>query len=137
MSHDKQYTRRPAPPWSELASRLIEHAKEIVRNEVRLARVEASEKLRQARTAIVLLAVATLLAFVGLIQVADAATTALIAPWSFAPYWAALAVGGTLLLVAALLALKARANLAPENLKPKRTLRQLGVHGTRKDTGNG
>lgn len=136
MSHGPR-TGRPAPSWSDLASRMIAHATALVANEVRLARVEAAEKLRQARTALVVLAVAALLALVGLVQLADAAIIALVVLWSLAPHWAALAVGGSLLIVAVLLALKARADLAPENLKPERTLRQIGAIGTGKETRNG
>jgi hypothetical protein len=96
----------------------------LVRGELSLARAEATEGLKAAGSGLVKIAVAAVVALVGLNVLAGAAVAGLAAA-GLGPAWAALVVGGGLCLVALGLALAGRAALRLRGILPNRALRGL------------
>jgi uncharacterized membrane protein YqjE len=99
----------------------LEHFSNLVRGEVDLARAELREGMSKSMTAVGLLVGALVLALVAL-NVLAAALTAALAETGLGAGWAALIVGGVLLIVSLILASKGRNDLKPESLAPTRTL---------------
>lgn len=106
-------------------AQIVDHLGALLRKEIQLAQQETSERLSQATGALIMLALALITAFVALSALSDAAVLVLIDGAGLEPVWAALAVGGALAVVAALVAARAIRALKPENLAPKRTIRTL------------
>lgn len=103
---------------------LITHVTELFRKEIQLFRAEINEKIGQVTSAGVMLALAFLLGFVGLIYLAGAVMLGIIAA-GLAPVWSALIVGGVLALIALVLALIGKGKLSADNLTPERTVESL------------
>ncbi|HLS19332.1 MAG TPA: phage holin family protein [Paracoccaceae bacterium] len=103
---------------------LITHVTELFRKELQLFRAEIDEKTSQVTSAGVMLALAFLLGFVGLIYLAGAAALGIVAA-GLAPVWAVLIVGGVLALIALILALIGKNRLSATNLAPQRTVEAL------------
>ncbi|WP_340119778.1 phage holin family protein [Pelagibius sp. 7325] len=104
-----------------LLSGLVHDLGQLVRQELRLAQAEASEKLQQAQTGLYAVITGLLVAFCALLILVQAVVLALS---NVMPAWlASVAVGGVLALVALLLIRQGRKNLQAKNLIPQRTLR--------------
>lgn len=104
-----------------LLSGLVHDVGQLVRQELRLAQAEASEKLQQAQNGIYAVTTGLLVAFCALLILLQAVVIALS---NVMPAWlASVAVGGVLALVALLLIRQGRKNLQARNLIPQRTLR--------------
>ncbi|MEY8838082.1 phage holin family protein [Cribrihabitans sp. XS_ASV171] len=104
-----------------LVSEIVSQVVRIFRKELRLATEELSENAHRATIALVFLAVAFLLALVALNILAGAATAALVET-GMEPHWAALVVGGALLLVGAIFLWKGLHDLKARRLMPTRTM---------------
>lgn len=98
----------------------------LLRQEVRLAQTEVSEKLEQAQNGIYAVVTGLLVAFCALLILLQAMVIALS---NFIPPWAAsLAVGVVLAIIAFILIRVGSRNLRPSSLVPERTLRAGGIH---------
>jgi len=105
----------------DLLSGLVHDLGQLVRQELRLAQAEVSEKLQQAQNGIYAVTTGLLVAFCALLILLQAVVIALS---NVMPAWlASVAVGGVLALVALLLIRQGRKNLQARNLIPQRTLR--------------
>lgn len=105
----------------DLLSGLVHDLGQLIRQELRLAQAEASEKLQQAQNGIYAVTTGLLVAFCALLILLQAVVIALS---NVMPAWlASVAVGGVLALVALLLIRQGRKNLQARNLIPQRTLR--------------
>ena len=100
----------------------MNHMTNLVRNEVALAKAEVRHGVSQAATAVGLLIAAVVIAVCAL-NVLTLALVALIASFGIATGWASLIVGVLYLLIVWALVAKAKSNLKPENLAPRRTAR--------------
>lgn len=96
----------------------------LVRGELMLAKAEATEGLKSAVGGMVKIAVAAIIALVGLNVLAGAAVAALAAT-GMGPAWAAVIVGAGLVVLALVLALAGRAALRLRGLLPDRAVRGL------------
>jgi uncharacterized membrane protein YqjE len=109
-----------------LPDNLAELAKETVellRNELRLAKLEVNDKIEQAKRGISAMTVGALVLAGGLLTLLAAAVIGI---GQVMPYWAsALLVGGVVSLIGGAMLGKGRQNLKPENLEPERTLEEL------------
>ena len=103
---------------------LINHATELFRKEVMLARAEVSEKINQVTSAAVMMGGAAVLGLVGLISLAGAAVIGLIA-LGLNPGWAVLIVGAVLAVIALIMAMSGKKKLNARNLTPHRTVDSL------------
>lgn len=105
----------------QLLSELISDLARLLRQELRLARSEAAEKLRQAEHGFYIVVAGLMAAFCALLLVVLAAVLALS---NTMPAWAAsLTVGLVLALLALLLLRQGRASLRARNLIPARRRR--------------
>ena len=100
----------------------VTHMTNLVRNEIALAKAEVRHGASKAASAVVLLIAAVVIAVCAL-NVLTLALVALIASFGIATGWASLIVGVVYLLVVWILVAKAKSNLKPENLAPRRTAR--------------
>jgi hypothetical protein len=114
-------TRRSVP---ELFGSVFRQLAELMRTEGMLARTEMSEKVSHMGTGIGLLVGGAVLAMPALVILLEAAVAAL-AENGWAPYWAALLVGGLSLLLGLILLSMGANWLRAGNLIPSRTLQQL------------
>ncbi|MDA8585063.1 phage holin family protein [Rhodobacteraceae bacterium] len=97
------------------------HFANLLQGEMKLARAEMSQNLSQAGLGLAFFGIAAILALVAL-NVLAGAVVAFIAANGVSAGWAAVIVGGTLLLIAAVLSLRGKARLSAEALKPTRTM---------------
>jgi hypothetical protein len=97
----------------------------LVRGELRLARAEAAEGVKAATMGLVKIAVAAILALVGLNVLAGAAVAGL-AEAGVGPAWAAVIVGVGLCLIAVGLGLAGKAALTLKGVWPDRAVRGVG-----------
>lgn len=107
----------------QLLSELARDTAALVRDEVRLARAELSEKVPQAGAGAAYLAAGGGVAFAGLLFLLAAAAIALanvVAPWL-----SALIVGLVVVVIGAALLAKGRSNIRSTNLVPERTVRSV------------
>jgi uncharacterized membrane protein YqjE len=103
----------------------------LVHDEIELARVEVSEKIDKAGTALAVIATAAVFLFAGFLMLLLAAVNALaiLLPEDMAPWLSPLAVG-VVVLFAGLIALsKGRHDLSARNLKPERTVESVKRDG--------
>jgi hypothetical protein len=115
------------PSIGQLISGLVGDLGHLVRQELRLAQAETTEKLEQAQTGMYEVITGLLLAFCGLLILLQALVIGLS---TVMPGWAAaLIVGGVLALIAFVLIHKGTKNLKPANLVPERTLRAGRTEG--------
>lgn len=105
----------------QLVSDLIKDVGQLVRQELRLAQAEVSEKLQQAQNGVYAIATGLLVAFCALLILLQALVIALgnVLP----PWLAAVSVGLVLALIAFVLFRQGRKNLKARNLIPERSLR--------------
>lgn len=99
----------------------------LVQGELKLAKAEATEGIQHAAGGLVKIALAAIVALVGLNVLAGAAVAALAAT-GLGPAWAAVIVGVALFVLALILALAGRAALKLKALWPERAVR-----GVRRD----
>jgi len=111
----------PEPSLGQLVSDLISDLGQLVRQELRLAQSELSDKLKQAQNGVYAIVTGLLVAFCALLILLQAVVIALsnVMP----PWLAALSVGGVLAIVAFVLIRQGRSNLKARNLMPERSLR--------------
>ena len=102
----------------------LENVSTLVRDEVDLARAEVSENLSRAGAAMGVLAGAAILGVVGLIMLAEAAATALMA-LGLTAAWASLVVGVVLGIVALIMMSVGRRRLQLASIAPTRTARNV------------
>ena len=105
----------------QLLSDLVGDVGRLLRQELRLAQCEISEKLQRAQNGVYAIVTGLLVAFCALLILLQALVIALgnvMPPWA-----AALSVGLALAVIAYLLIRQGRANLRARNLIPERTLR--------------
>lgn len=114
----------PPRPMSAILNDIVAQMMRLFRQEMALARVEASEKVGQAVSSIVMLAVGAVLVIPALVVLLDAGVAALIEV-EFTPAIAALIVGGGTLALGAILAMIGYSRLKLDNLVPRRTINQL------------
>lgn len=107
--------------FGQLVSDLIEDVGQLVRQELRLAQMEVSEKLQQAQNGVYAIVTGLLVAFCALLILLQALVMALsnVLP----PWLAAVSVGLVLALIALVLFRQGRKNLKARNLIPERSLR--------------
>jgi uncharacterized membrane protein YqjE len=106
---------------SQLVSELIADVGQLVRQELRLAQAETSEKLQQAQNGAFTVVSGLLIAFSALLILLQALVIALT---KVMPAWAAsLVVGVVLAFIAFVLIRQGSQNLRAKNLVPERTLR--------------
>lgn len=111
----------------ELLRGLMTDVTLLLRQELRLAQAEASEKLEQAQSGIYAVVTGLLVAFCALLILLQALVIALS---NVLPAWAAsLVVGVALALIALVLIRIGSRNLRPSSLIPERTLRAGSPHG--------
>ncbi len=111
----------PEASLGQLVSELIGDLGRLVRQELRLAQSEVSEKFKQAQYGLYAIVTGLLVAFCALLILLQALVIALS---NVMPAWlAAVAVGGVLTVVAFLLIRQGRENLKARNLVPERSLR--------------
>ena len=120
MTH-ADYSRRSVP---ELFGSVFRQLAELMRTEGMLARSEMSEKMSHMGTGIGLLVGGAVLAMPALVILLESAVAALVEN-GWAPYWAALLVGGLSLLLGLMLLSMGANWLRAGNLMPDRTLQQL------------
>lgn len=107
----------------ELFTDLTQSTADLVRQEVALAKAEASEKVSQVGNAVASLAVGGLLAFAGLLILLQALVVGLA---EFMPGWlASLIVGGVVALIGLGLLLAGRSALRAQSLAPRRIAESL------------
>lgn len=123
--HSPDQANAADPGLAGLLSQVVSGAGRLVLGEFQLARAEAADSLRAATLGLAKLAGAAVVALVGLNLLAGAAVGAL-AEAGLGPVWAAVAVGGALLLAALGLGVAGRSGLRQNWRKPGRLLRGLG-----------
>jgi uncharacterized membrane protein YqjE len=102
---------------------------DLVTAEIRLARAEMSEKIDQAQSGLIAILAGLLISFVAVMVLVQALVVALA---NFMPAEiAALAVGGSLLMVGLIVLNTGTRHLKPENMAPKRTIRAARKAGER------
>lgn len=111
----------PEASLGQLVSELISDLGQLVRQELRLAQSEVSEKFKQAQNGLYAIVTGLLVAFCALLILLQALVIALS---NAMPAWlAAVAVGGVLAVIAFALIRQGRQNLKARNLIPERSLR--------------
>ena len=121
--------RPPTRSATGLVGDAMDHASNMVRGEIDLLRAELQENLSRAVRAMGLIVGAVVVILVAL-NVLAAAATAGIAQTGLGPGWAALIVGGVLLLVGILMVLKGKKDLSAVSLAPTRTARNVREDAT-------
>jgi hypothetical protein len=106
--------------FSQVVQEMFNHLAEIVRSEIRLARVEVRQDLAQLTRASVFVVVGGIFALYALGFVLLGAVYAL--GTSMAPWLAAVLVGGAVGLLATILLLVGRTKLRQASLKPDKTI---------------
>jgi hypothetical protein len=102
---------------------LTQQTIELLRKEMKLAKVEVGEKLDQAKQGVTNLAVGGMILFAGVLTLLAAAVLGI---GLYIPYWAsALVVGGVVALIGGAMLGKGRHDVRPKNLEPERTLGEL------------
>ncbi|WP_103257698.1 phage holin family protein [Tabrizicola aquatica] len=117
-------TERATEGTASLLSEVASGLGRLVKGELMLAKAEAVEGAKAAVGGLIKIAVAAILALVGLNVLAGAAVAAL-AEAGLGPAWSAVIVGLVLVGVAVGLALAGKAALRPQGLWPDRAVRGL------------
>lgn len=107
----------------ELMRDLLSQFSTMMRHELGLARAEMAEKASQAGSGIAMLGIALVLGIAALTILLMSAVLALNEVME--PWLSALIVGGVAALIAAILAMKGKSNLAARNLAPDHTLHSM------------
>jgi len=111
----------PEASLGQLLSELISDLGQLVRQELRLAQSEVSEKVKQAQHGLYAIVTGLLVAFCALLILLQALVIAL--SKAMPPWLAAVAVGAVLAVIAFILIRQGRENLKARNLVPERSLR--------------
>jgi len=117
------HTQEADPPLRSLLVDLIDGVSDLVRQELRLAQAETSEKVTRLFGGMVAMVVGLLVgtcAFLLLLQ-----ALVLVLSDHMAPATAALLVGGVVALIAVVAIYRGKSTLSAESLTPRRTLRSL------------
>jgi hypothetical protein len=114
-------SRRSIP---ELAGSVFRQLADLMRTEGMLARTEMTEKMSHMGTGLGLLVGGAVLAMPALVLLMESAVAALVEN-GWAPYWAALLIGGLSLLIGLMLLSMGASWLRAGNLIPNRTMQQL------------
>jgi hypothetical protein len=113
----------PRSSLQDLVWSVAGDARDLVRGEIALSRVEAEQKIDRVIAGLISLLGAMMLAFAGLVIVLFAGAQALA---RVLPDWAAsLIVGGVVLVIGVALVFVARKALAPSGMVPQRTIRNV------------
>jgi hypothetical protein len=108
----------------DLFSDLARETSTLVRQEVRLARAELTQSATEAGRGVAMLAAGGLVAYAGLIFVLLAVVYGLIET-GMDPWLSALIVGLAVIAIGAVMLLRGRESLKPDNLAPRRTVETL------------
>jgi uncharacterized BrkB/YihY/UPF0761 family membrane protein len=111
----------PEASLGQLVSELISDLGQLVRQELRLAQSEVSEKFKQAQHGLYAIVTGLLVAFCALLILLQALVIAL--SNAMPPWLAAVVVGAVLAVIAFILIRQGRENLKARNLIPQRSLR--------------
>jgi hypothetical protein len=110
----------PERSFTSLLKELIGEIGQLIRQELRLAQAETSEKLSQAQNGVIAIVVGLLFAFSALLILLQAVVVALA---NVMPAWlASVIVGVVVAAIAFVLIRQGQSNLKPVNLMPDRTL---------------
>jgi uncharacterized membrane protein YgcG len=113
----------PEQSFTSLLKELIGEIGQLIRQELRLAQAEASEKVSQAQNGVIAIIVGLLFAFSALLILLQAVVVALAAVM---PAWlASVIVGLVVAVIAFILIRQGQSNLKPVNLVPERTLNAM------------
>jgi len=113
----------PDQSFTSLLKELIGELGQLIRQELRLAQAEASEKVSQAQNGVIALIVGLLFAFSALLILLQAVVVALA---TVMPAWlASVIVGVVVAVIAFILVRQGQSNLKPVNLVPERTLNAM------------
>ena len=104
---------------------LVNDASLLVRQEVQLAKAEASEKVEEATTGIAAIVASGVIALVALLVLVQALVVALTNWLDIPASLSSLLVGVALAIVAFIVFSTGKAKLSSENLKPKRTIQSV------------
>lgn len=110
--------------FPDLISDVMMQSTSLFRSEVRLARVEMNEKISQATTGVVLAVIGAVLLMPALVILMTAAVAALVDS-GMTDAMAALVVGGSALILGAILLLAGINKLKASNLAPRATMNQI------------
>ena len=110
---------------SSLLTEAMTHVSNLVRGEINLAKAEISNNLKKAVAGIAMIVAAIVLAMVGLNVLAAAATAAVAEGFGISAGWAALIVGGIILLICAILVAVGASRLKASSLAPTRTVENV------------
>lgn len=108
----------------EIVVDVINQATILMRKEGQLARAELSEKVSQIGTGLGLVAGGAVLIMPGLVVLLEAGVAALQST-GMAPHWAALTVGGAVVVVGLILVAVGIMRFKAKNLVPSKTIEQL------------
>jgi uncharacterized membrane protein YqjE len=111
----------PEASLGQLVSELISDLGQLVRQELRLAQSEMSDKFKQALNGLYAIVTGLLVAFCALLILLQALVIAL--SNAMPPWLAAVVVGGALAVFAFILIRQGRENLKARNLIPERSLK--------------
>ena len=109
----------------DILADLVRQSSLLARTEVQLARAELSEKVSQTSAALVLLVCGAALIIPGLVVLFQAAVAALQENAGIPAPWAALIVGGSVVVIGLVLLFIGRSRLKVDRLLPTRTVEQL------------
>ncbi len=110
-----------------LVSDLTQQSSDLIRKEAELAKAEMSEKLSEAQSALIALAIGGALLIVGMFYILNAVVYGIaeVLPPDLSPWLAALIVGTTITIIGYLLVQRSKSRLQPGNLKPDQTMDSL------------
>ncbi|GJL73087.1 MAG: hypothetical protein NMNS01_22860 [Nitrosomonas sp.] len=110
-----------------LVSDLTQQSSDLIRKEAELAKAEMSEKLSEAQSALIALAIGGALLIVGLFYILNAVVYGIaeVLPPDLSPWLAALIVGSTITVIGYFLVQRSKSRLQPRNLKPDQTMDSL------------
>jgi hypothetical protein len=108
----------------QLFTDVVNQFTSLLGHEMRLARAEFSENVSRLAIGLGFIIGGAVLLIPALVVLLEAAVAGLI-EGGFAPYWAALIVGGAALLIGIILLLIGISRIKPENLMPKKTVEQV------------
>lgn len=109
----------------DLFSDVLRQFTTLIRTETRLARTEIAENLSSAAIGLALIVGGAVLLIPGLVVLLQAAVAALHEKYGLESYWAALAVGGGVLIVGFILLAVGVSRLSVRRLVPSRTIEQI------------
>lgn len=123
QTHESMASREADRSLPGNIAELTHHTIDLLRKEMKLAKVEVGEKLDQVKVGITNLAFGGMILFAGVLTLLAAAVLGI---GLYIPYWlSALIVGGVVALIGAIMLGKGRHDVQPENLEPERTMDEL------------